>query len=102
MLNPAPPKSLIKKKQLIIYKAKKTRAKVPKAKAPIALSKSPKKAPTKAPKKAVVVKEVKKVVICQNNKGYIIKLPNALKAKTNKYIFKITVSSYIFFNFESK
>jgi hypothetical protein len=36
---------------------------VPKAKAPIVLSKSPKKAPAKAPKKAVVVKEVKKVVI---------------------------------------
>jgi hypothetical protein len=64
MLNPAPPKSPIKKKQLVVYKAKKTGAKVPKAKAPIVLSKSPKKAPTKAPEKAVVVEEVKEVVIC--------------------------------------
>jgi hypothetical protein len=46
-----------------VYKAKKTRAKVLKAKAPIALSKSPKKGLTKALKKAVVVKEVKGVVI---------------------------------------
>jgi type VI protein secretion system component VasA len=61
--NPAPPKSPTKKKQPVVYKAKKTRAKVPKAKAPIALSKSPKKGPTKAPKKAVVVEEVKGVVI---------------------------------------
>jgi hypothetical protein len=63
ILNPAPPKSLIKKKQPVVYKAKKTRAKVLKAKAPIALSKSPKKGLTKALKKAVVVKEVKGVVI---------------------------------------
>jgi hypothetical protein len=61
--NLAPPKSLIKKKQPVVYKVKKTGAKVLKAKAPIALSKLPKKGPTKAPKKAVVVKEVKGVVI---------------------------------------
>jgi hypothetical protein len=47
----------------MVYKAKKTGAKVLKAKAPIALSKSLKKGPTKAPKKAVVVKEVKGIVI---------------------------------------
>jgi hypothetical protein len=47
----------------MVYKAKKTGAKVPKAKAPITLSKSPKKGPTKAPEKAVVVEEVKGVVI---------------------------------------
>jgi hypothetical protein len=63
MLNLALLKPLIKKKQLIIYKAKKTRAKVPKAKASITLSKSLKRAPAKAFKKAVIVKEVKEVVI---------------------------------------
>jgi hypothetical protein len=36
---------------------------VPKAKASIALSKLPKKGPIKAPEKAVVVEEVKGVVI---------------------------------------
>jgi hypothetical protein len=61
--NPAPPKSLTKKKQPVVHKTKKTRAKVPKAKAPISLSKSPKKGPAKAPEKAVVVEEVKGVVI---------------------------------------
>jgi hypothetical protein len=54
---------------------------VPKAKAPIILSKSPKKAPIKAPKKAVVVKEVKEVVICQNSRGYTIKLLERFKSK---------------------
>jgi hypothetical protein len=63
ILNPAPPKSLTKKKQPVVYKAKKTGAKVPKANASIALSKSPKKGAIKLPKKAVVVKEVKGVVI---------------------------------------
>jgi crotonobetainyl-CoA:carnitine CoA-transferase CaiB-like acyl-CoA transferase len=79
--NPAPPKSPTKKKQLIVYKAKKTRAKVPKAKTPIVLSKSPKKAPTKAPKKAVVVEEVEEVVIRQNSRGRTIKLPERFKSK---------------------
>jgi hypothetical protein len=78
--NPAPPKSPTKKKQPVVYKAKKTRAKVPKAKAPIALSKSPKKGPTKASKKAVVVEEVKGVVIQQNSRGCIIKLPERFKS----------------------
>jgi hypothetical protein len=48
----------------VVYKAKKTSTKVPKAKAPITLPKTPTKTPTKEPKKAVVVKEVKEVVIC--------------------------------------
>jgi hypothetical protein len=48
----------------VVYKAKKTSAKVPKAKASITLLKTPKKTPVKAPKKAVVVKEVEEVVIC--------------------------------------
>jgi hypothetical protein len=43
---------------------KKTKAKVPKAKALITLFKSPKKAPIKAFKKVVIVKKVKEVVIC--------------------------------------
>ena len=48
----------------MVYKAKKTSARVPKAKAPIALPKTPKKTPIKALKKAVVVEEVEEVVIC--------------------------------------
>ena len=47
----------------MVYKVKKTRAKVLKAKVFITLSKSPKKGLIKAPKKAVVVEEVKGVVI---------------------------------------
>jgi hypothetical protein len=54
---------------------------VPKAKAPIALPKVPKKAPTKAAEKAVVVKEVEEVVIYQNSRGRIIKLPERFKNK---------------------
>jgi hypothetical protein len=64
MSNPAPPKTLVKKKALIVYKAKKTSAKVPKAKVSIITSKEPSKTSIKSPKKAVVVKEVKEVVIC--------------------------------------
>jgi hypothetical protein len=47
----------------VVYKAKKTSAKVLKAKAPITLPKTLKKTPIKALKKAVVVEEVKEVVI---------------------------------------
>jgi hypothetical protein len=63
-LNPAPPKAPTKKKQPIVYKAKKTGAKMPKAKVPVIASKEPFKAPAKSPKKAVVVEEVEEVVIC--------------------------------------
>jgi hypothetical protein len=79
--NLAPPKSPTKKKQSVLHKTKKTRAKVPKAKALIALFKSPKKGPAKAYKKAVVVEEVKGVVIYQNSRGYTIKLPERFKSK---------------------
>jgi hypothetical protein len=63
MSNPALLKTLAKKKQLVVCKAKKTSAKVPKVKEPIVLPKTLKKTPAKAPKKVVVVKEVKEVVI---------------------------------------
>jgi hypothetical protein len=67
MLNLALLKTLPKKKALVVYKAKKARTKVLKAKAPIIASKEPSETPAKLPKKAVVVKEVKEVkevVIC--------------------------------------
>jgi hypothetical protein len=80
-LNPAPPKTLAKKKRPIVYKAKKTSAKVPKAKAPIITSKESSKTPAKSPKKAVVVEEVEEVVIRQNSRGYMIKLPERFKNK---------------------
>ena len=51
MSNPAPPKTLAKKKQPIVYKAKVTGAEVPKAKTLITLSKTLKKTPAKAQKK---------------------------------------------------
>ena len=73
--NPAPPKTPAKKKQPIVYKAKKTGAKVPKAKAPVTASKEPSKAPAKSPKKAV------EEVIRQNSKGRAIKLPERFKNK---------------------
>ena len=41
--NPAPPKTLPQKKQPVVHKAKKTSAKMPKAKAPIRASKEPSK-----------------------------------------------------------
>jgi hypothetical protein len=63
MSNPAPPKTLIQKKALVVHKAKKTSAKVPKARAPVILPKTPKKTPAKAPTKAVVVEEAEEVVI---------------------------------------
>jgi hypothetical protein len=47
----------------VVYKAKKTSARVPKAKAPIVLPKTLNKTLIKALKKAVVVEEVKEVVI---------------------------------------
>jgi hypothetical protein len=79
--NPAPPKTPTKKKQPIVYKAKKTGAKVPKAKAPVIASKEPSKTPAKSPKKAVVVEEVEEVVIRQNSRGRTIKLPERFKSK---------------------
>jgi hypothetical protein len=79
--NPALPKTLAKKKQPIVYKAKKTGAKAPKAKAPITASKEPSKALAKSPKKAVVVEEVEEEVIRQNSKGRAIKLPERFKNK---------------------
>ena len=81
MLNPALPKTPPQKKQPVVYKAKKTSAKMPKAKAPIRASKEPSKTPAKSPKKVVVVEEVKEVVICQNSRGRIIKLPERFKNK---------------------
>jgi hypothetical protein len=77
--NPAPPKTPAKKKQPVVRKAKKTGAKVPKAKEPIALPKTPKKTPAKAPEKAVVVEEVEEVVIRQNSRGRTITLPERFK-----------------------
>ena len=81
MSNPALPKSPTKKKQLVVHKGKKTRAKVLKVKAPVALLKSPKKAPAKVLEKAVVVEEVEEVVIRQNSRGRMIKLPERFKSK---------------------
>jgi hypothetical protein len=54
---------------------------VPKAKTPIITSKEPSKTPVKLPKKAVIIEEVEEVVICQNNKGRIIKLLERFKSK---------------------
>jgi hypothetical protein len=51
------------------------------AKAHVTTSKEPPKTPAKAPKKAVVVKEVKEVVIHQNSRGCTIKLPKHFKNK---------------------
>ena len=79
MSNPAPPKTLAKKKHPIVYKAKKTGAKVPKAKAPVITSKESSKTRAKSPEKAVVVEEVKGVVIQQNSRGRTIKLPERFK-----------------------
>jgi dsDNA-specific endonuclease/ATPase MutS2 len=79
--NPAPPKTPAKKKQLIVHKAKKTSAKVPKAKAPITTSKEPSKTPARSPEKAVVIKEVEEIVIYQNSRGRTIKLPERFKNK---------------------
>ena len=84
MLNPAPPKTPAKKKHPIVYKAKKTSAKVPKAKAPVIISKESSKTPVKSPEKAVVVEEVEEVeevVIRQNSRGRTIKLPERFKNK---------------------
>jgi hypothetical protein len=81
MSNPAPPKTLAEKKQPVVHKAKKTSAKVPKAKASVTLPKTLKKTPAKAPKKAVVVEGVEEVVICQNSRGRIITLPERFKNK---------------------
>jgi hypothetical protein len=64
ILNLALLKTLAKKKTLVVYSAKKASIKVLKAKEPITASKEPSKTPIKLPKKAVVVKEVKEVVIC--------------------------------------
>jgi hypothetical protein len=52
-----------------------------KVKAPVIASKEPSKTPAKSPEKAVVVKEVKEVVIRQNSKGRTIKLPERFKNK---------------------
>jgi hypothetical protein len=54
---------------------------MPKAKAPVITSKEAPKTLAKSPKKAVVVEEVKEVVICQNSRGRIIKLPERFKSK---------------------
>jgi hypothetical protein len=54
---------------------------VPKAKTPITLPKTLKKTPTKALAKAVVIEEVKEVVIHQNSRGYTITLPKRFKHK---------------------
>ena len=65
----------------MVYKAKETGVKVPKAKAPIALSKTLKKTPAKALTKAIIVEEVKEVVIYQNSRGRTIKLLERFKNK---------------------
>jgi len=65
----------------VVHKAKKTNTKVLKAKAPVIASKEPLKTLAKSPKKAVVVKEVKEVVIRQNSRGRTIKLPKRFKNK---------------------
>jgi hypothetical protein len=62
--NLAPPKTPVKKKAPVVHKAKKTGAKVPKAKASVTASKEPSKTLAKSPEKAVVVEEVEEVVIC--------------------------------------
>jgi hypothetical protein len=54
---------------------------MPKVKAPIVTSKEALKTPIKSPKKAVVADEVEEVVICQNSRGRIIKLPERFKSK---------------------
>jgi hypothetical protein len=77
--NPAPPKTPPRKKQPVVHKAKKTSAKMPKAKAPIRASKEPSKASAKSPEKAVVVEEVEEVVIRQNSRDRTIKLPERFK-----------------------
>jgi hypothetical protein len=74
-------KTLPQKKQPVVYKAKKTSTKIPKAKAPIRASKEPSKTSAKSLKKAVVVEEVEEVAICQNSRGRIIKLPERFKNK---------------------
>jgi outer membrane lipopolysaccharide assembly protein LptE/RlpB len=81
MSNLAPLKTPAKKKQPIVYKAKKTGVKVPKAKAPVTASKEPSKALAKSPEKAVVVEEVEEEVIRQNSRGRVIKLPERFKNK---------------------
>ena len=81
MSNPAPPKTLAKKKQPVVHKTKKTSIKMPKAKAPIITSKEAPETPIKSPKKAVVVEEVEEVVIRQNSQDYTIKLPERFKSK---------------------
>jgi hypothetical protein len=63
ILNPALLKTLLKKKLLIVYKAKKARVKVLKVKVYIIAFKEPFKTLAKLLKKAVVIKKVKKVVI---------------------------------------
>jgi hypothetical protein len=65
----------------VVHKAKKTSAKVPKAKAPIITSKKPFKTLGKSLKNAVVVEKVKKVVIRQNSRSYIINLLKRFKNK---------------------
>jgi hypothetical protein len=64
MSNLALPKTPAKKKQPVVHKTKKTSAKILKAKAPVITSKEALETPAKSPKKAVVVEEVKEVVIC--------------------------------------
>jgi glucan-binding YG repeat protein len=79
--NPAPPKTLAKKKTPVVYSAKKAGTKVLKAKEPITASKEPSRTPAKSPEKAVVVEEAKEVVIRQNSRGHVIKLPERFKNK---------------------
>jgi hypothetical protein len=62
-LNLALLKLLIKKKQLIIYKIKKTKTKILKVKAFITLFKLFKNGLIKAFKKVIIVKKVKRVII---------------------------------------
>jgi hypothetical protein len=81
MSNLALPKTPAKKKQPVVHKTKKTGAKMLKAKAPVITSKEAPETPVKSPEKAVVVEEVKEVVIRQNSQGCTIKLPERFKSK---------------------
>jgi len=61
--NSAPPKTPAKEKQPVVHKTKKTGVKMLKAKAPVISSIEALKTPVKSLEKAVVVEEVKEVVI---------------------------------------
>jgi hypothetical protein len=77
--NSVPSKTLVKKKQPVVYKTKETGVKMPKAKALVISSIEALKTFIKSLKKAVVVEEVEEVVIHQNSRGRTIKLLERFK-----------------------